>query len=69
MFLILRTPIVWYNSSVKLILAIVAVLSACVSANAVETALHSCPPPDTEFETNLVAEVWDNFDRIMGKSY
>ena len=66
MFLILRAPIVWYNSSVKLILAIVAVLSACVSANAVDVTLHSCPPPDTEFETNLVADVWDSFDRIMG---
>ena len=66
MFLILRAPIVWYNSSVKLILAIVAMLSACVSANAVDATLHSCPPPDTEFETNLVADVWDSFDRIMG---
>ena len=65
MFLILRTPIVWYNSSVKLILAMVAVMSACVSANAVEATLHSCPPPDTEYETNLVAEVWNRFDRIM----
>ena len=65
MFLILRTPIVWYNSSVKLILAIVAVMSACVSANAVEATLHSNPPLDTEFETNLVADVWGNFDRIM----
>ena len=59
-------PSFWYNSSVKLILAIVAVLSACVSANAVEATLHSCPQPDTEFETNLVADVWDDFDRIMG---
>ena len=50
----------------KLILAIVALLSACVSANAVDVTLHSCPPPDTEFETNLVADVWDDFDRIMG---
>ena len=66
MFFILRTPIVWYNSSVRLILAIVAVLSACVSADAAEATLHSCPPPDTEYETNLVAEVWDSFDRIMG---
>ena len=49
----------------KLILAMVAVMSACVSANAVEATLHSCPPPDTEFETNLVADVWDSFDRIM----
>ena len=64
-FLILRRPIVWYNSHVKMILATVAVLSAFVTANAVETTLHSCPPPDTEFETNLVAEVWDSFDRIM----
>ena len=66
MFLIQPNPIVWYNSSVRLILAIVAVLSACVSANAVEATLHSCPQPDTEFETNLVADVWDDFDRIMG---
>ena len=49
-----------------MILATVAVLSAFVTANAVEAALHSCPPPDTEFETNLVAEAWDDFDRIMG---
>ena len=66
MFLILRCPIVWYNSSVKLILAIVALLSACVSANAVDMALHSYPPPDTEYETNLVTDAWDSFDRIMG---
>ena len=59
-------PIVWYNSLVKMILATVAVLSAFVTANAVEATLHSCPPPDTEFETNLVAEAWDDFDRIMG---
>ena len=66
MFLILRTPIVWYNSTVKLILAIVALLSACVSANAVDVTLHSCPPPDTEYETNLVADAWEDIDRIMG---
>lgn len=60
-----NTRTFWYNSSVKLILAMVAVMSACVSADAVEATLHSCPPPDTECETNLVADVWDSFDRIM----
>ena len=49
-----------------MILAMVVVLSAFVPANAVETTLHSCPPPDTEYETNLVSDVWDDFDRIMG---
>ena len=49
-----------------MILATVAVLSAFVTANAVEATLHSCPPPDTEYETNLVADVWDDIDRIMG---
>ena len=44
----------------KLIPAMVAVLSAGVSADAVDVTLHSCPPPDTEFETNLVADVWDD---------
>ena len=58
--MILRHPIVWYNSNVKLIPAMVAVLSACASADAVDVTLHSCPPPDTEFETNLVADVWDD---------
>ena len=66
MFPIPIRHLIWYNSPVKMILAIVAVLSACVSANAVEATLHSCPQPDTEFETNLVADVWDDFDRIMG---
>ena len=66
MFLIQPNPIVWYNCHVKIIFATVAVLSACVSADAAEATLHSCPPPDTEYETNLVAEVWDSFDRIMG---
>ena len=66
MFSILSNQMFWYNSIVKLILAMVAVLSACISANAAEAALHSCPPPDTEYETNLVADVWDDFDRIMG---
>ena len=55
----------WYNSAVKIILATVAVLSACVSANAADVVLHSCPLPDTEFETNFVADVWSEFDRIM----
>ena len=64
--MILRRPIVWYNSSVKLILPLLLLLFSCGSFAATETLLHSCPPPDTEFETNLVAEVWDNFDRIMG---
>ena len=41
-------------------------LSACVSANAVDVTLHSCPTPDTEYETNLVTDVWDDIDRIMG---
>ncbi len=65
MFLILRAPIVWYNSCVKLILTLLLLLFSCGSFAATETLLHSCPPPDTEFETNLVAEVWDSFDRIM----
>ncbi len=64
-FLIFRRPIVWYNSCVKLILTLLLLLFSCGSFAATETLLHSCPPPDTEFETNLVAEVWDNFDRIM----
>ena len=66
MFLIQPNPIVWYNCHVKIIFATVAVLSACVSANAVDVTLHSCPPPDTEYETNLVADAWDDIDRIMG---
>ena len=65
MFGVQQRPQVWYNCHVKIIFATVAVLSACVSANAVDVTLHSCPPPDTEFETNLVADVWDDFDRIM----
>ena len=66
MFPILKQHALCYNSPVKMILATVAVLSACVSANAVEAALHGCPPPDTEFETNVVAEAWQEYDRIMG---
>ena len=66
MFPIPMRHLIWYNSPVKLILAIVAVLSACVSANAVDVTLHSCPPPDTEYATNLVADAWDDIDRIMG---
>ena len=65
MFLILRAPIVWYNSRVKLILSLLLLSFSCGSFAATETLLHSCPPPDTEFETNLVADVWDSFDRIM----
>ena len=49
-----------------MILPLLLLLFSCGSFAATETLLHSCPPPDTEFETNLVAEVWDNFDRIMG---
>ena len=66
MFPIPIRHLIWYNSPVKMILAIVALLSACVSANAVDATLHSCPPPDAEYETNLVADVWDSFNRIMG---
>ena len=66
MFWIQSEPQVWYNSLVKMILAAVVSLSAFVPANAVEATLHGCPPPDTEYETNLVAEAWDDFDRIMG---
>ena len=66
MFPIPICHLIWYNSPVKMILAIVAVLSACVSADAADMTLHSCPPPDTEFETNLVADAWDDIDRIMG---
>ena len=65
LFLILRSPIVWYNWIVKMILPLLLLLFSCGSFAATETLLHSCPPPDTEYETNLVAEVWDNFDRIM----
>ncbi len=65
-FLILRAPIVWYNSGVKLIQPLLLVLFSCGSFAAVETPLHSCPPPDTEYETNLVADAWDDIDRIMG---
>jgi hypothetical protein len=50
---------------VKLILTLLLLLLSCGSFAATETLLHSFPPPDTEYETNLVAEVWDDFDRIM----
>ena len=66
MFPILKQHALCYNSPVKMILATVAVLSAGVLANPAEAALHGCPPPDTEFETNVVAEVWKAYDRIMG---
>ena len=49
----------------KLILPLLLLLFSCGSVAAVETSLHSNTPPDTEYETNLVADVWDEFDRIM----
>ena len=66
MFSILNNHVFWYNALVKKTLATVAVCM-CGSAVSAETAhMHSLAPPDTEFETNLVADVWDDIDRIMG---
>ena len=65
-FLILRRPIVWYNLHVKMILATVAMMSMCGSVVfAGPVAVHSNLPPDTEFETNIVAEAWSEFDRVL----
>ena len=65
MFSILSNQMFWYNARVKRTLATVA-MCMCGLAVFAETAhVHSFAPPDTEYETNLVAEVWDNFDRIM----
>ena len=57
---------IWYNYGVKLILPLLLLLFSCGSVAASETSLHSNPPPDTEFETNIIADAWDDFDRIMG---
>ena len=66
MFSILNNHVFWYNAFVKKTLATV-VVCMCGSAVSAETAhMHSFAPPDTEFETNLVADMWDDFDRIMG---
>ena len=55
----------WYNSSVKMILAM-AVMCLCGSTFCAETVVvHSSIPPDTEFETNFVAEAWSALDRIL----
>ena len=66
MFSVLTDDSFWYNSIVKKILSMAAMMLACIWANAADVALHSCPLPDTEFETNFVAETWNDFDRIMG---
>jgi len=64
--LILRRPIVWYNLHVKMILATVAMCMCGSVVFAGPVAVHSNLPPDTEFETNIVAEAWSEFDRVLG---
>ena len=66
MFSILRGYPFWYNSRVKMILVTVAMMCICGSVLRADTVVvHSNVPPDTEFETNFVAEAWSAFDRIL----
>ena len=63
MFLILRAPIVWYNSSVKLILPLLLLVCAPFAGLAVETfVLGPSLEPDAEAVTNVPVVV--NMERL-----
>jgi len=47
---------------------ILATVAMCLSGSvfcADPVMVHSNLPPDTEFETNIVAEAWSEFDRVL----
>ena len=66
MFLILRTPIVWYNSGVKPILTLLLLVCAPFAGLAVETfVLAPSPEPDAEAVTNCFDVENTRFDIMI----
>ena len=66
LFLILRHPIVWYNSSVKLILPLLLLFCVSFAGLAVETfVLGPSLEPDAEAVTNMPVVVNTRFDIMI----